>query len=56
MNPLEEVVRIEEELKKKLIHNPKVSTIDISLLENNPTSGGEEYAIRVFVNDPHVSY
>lgn len=55
MKPLEEVIRIKEELEKKLIHNPKVSGIDVTSL-GKESNAVEDYVIRVMVNEPKVSY
>lgn len=55
MKPLEEVIRIKEELEKKLIHNSKITGIDVSTL-GKESSVVEDYVIRILVNDPKISY
>jgi hypothetical protein len=56
MKPLKEVIRIKQELERKLIYNSKVSAIDVSTPGEKNRQGKNEYIIRILVNRPEVSH
>ena len=57
MKSLDEVIQVKAELEKKLIGNKAVSAMDIGQpAGNKPSTGGTEFVIRVFVNDPVIGH